>query len=314
MENLEVLSARSLRYGLFSHNIELYGELSNSITIVNRDGIKVDGSSFLRGYVRNEFETISMIRSLLILKTQRMVVDINNKDHLTDFQNYLALAQNINYFALHFKKNGWFSVRLQELPYCHKITLERIMQDVSSVVDVFGNASIRMHLLAIPLKASLPYLHTRVCDYCESKGISLEGQIDSLHTNVLSELNEYLEAETPEGKIDALCDTLVFILGAVNPNGQSFSEKVLSKFDGKVLPKLREVGLYKYILQEDYIGLATACLLAIELDYGYNAYLCMLETLAEVSSRQGYYDKKVGKFVKDKSVESYKADYSKCKK
>ena len=43
----------------------------------------------------------------------------------------------------------------------------------------------------------------------------------------------------------------------------------------------------------------------------------MLETIKEISSRTGYYDENIHKFVKDTSDEAkakwYKADYEKCK-
>ena len=73
---------------------------------------------------------------------------------------------------------------------------------------------------------------------------------------------------------------------------------------------------FTYPLNKQIYTLTKVCEKEVT-EMGYNFYECMLETIKEISSRTGHYDKNIHKFVKNKSDEAvkkwYKADYSKCK-
>ena len=60
----------------------------------------------------------------------------------------------------------------------------------------------------------------------------------------------------------------------------------------------------------DIIVVATGSLFKL----GYNPDQVMNETLKEIESRKGEINKETGKFEKFKDIETYKAEYDKCKK
>lgn len=76
---------------------------------------------------------------------------------------------------------------------------------------------------------------------------------------------------------------------------------------------LRAESIYDVI--DSYCDIIVFAINGIE-QHGFDAEMCMVETLKEISSRTGSIDPITKKFEKDKSPEAvskwYKADYSKC--
>ena len=82
--------------------------------------------------------------------------------------------------------------------------------------------------------------------------------------HIAEELSELLRSNTGSDDIDALCDIVVFAIGAMWKKG-------------------------------------------------FNPEMCMQETIKEINDRGGYYDRKIGKWLKVEKPDRYKADYQRCR-
>lgn len=159
----------------------------------------------------------------------------------------------------------------------------------------------------------------------EERHLTLKMQNDGLMGNLCEEFSEYYRASNRNEKIDALCDIYVFCMNSLNTNIKNISE-----FPRIYLEKRYRINLLEKInfilednLDSDYLNtILYSLMLNVENEaklIGYDFYKCMIETIEEISSRTGYYNKNIHKFVKNKSEEAkakwYKADYSKyvCK-
>lgn len=132
-----------------------------------------------------------------------------------------------------------------------------------------------------------------------------KANIVTLLNEEYEEFNQGFEKEDAHEMIDACCDMAVIILNA----GAEYDTKVeisVNNLAAKVVD-------YKYSPQH----LFNAAITKME-GLGFDPYLCMQETIKEISSRTGAYSEEVGKWLKDSDPKIqatwHKADYAKCKK
>ena len=161
-------------------------------------------------------------------------------------------------------------------------------------------------------------IKTRLSVWKAERHLTTKQQRDGLVSNLLEELTEYSRANSVEVKIDALCDMMVFIINSydeaqIRYNYVKYYKKAISadRLASNLLDALVDL---------KPIECVTYCVerLCEQIRHlGYKPYECMLETIKEISSRTGYFDETINKFIKDKSPEAqakwYKADYSLCK-
>lgn len=185
-------------------------------------------------------------------------------------------------------------------------------------------------------KEDMTTLYALLTKWREDRHLTIEGQLEGYIPNIMEELVEFMRATTEYDKVDALCDMMVFsfnVLGYLKPDRYANSKESLASIssvytddtykiidnDTKLLQKILEI-LPAIIPDNNRINIDRSiihycCERLFTL--GYDPYLCMLETIKEISSRTGSYDESIGKWVKDTSDEAkakwYKADYSKCK-
>ena len=167
----------------------------------------------------------------------------------------------------------------------------------------------------------------------DERHLSIESQRDGLMGNLCEEMAEYYRATNESEKIDALCDIYVFCMNSLDGDLKVTRDDL----DRKIFPRIYDLNDLKLFFinkienkleelkAEDIIGDTFNLFLYMLMrnvenetqELGYDFYKCMLETIKEISSRTGYYNEDMHKFVKDKSREAvkkwYKADYSKCK-
>lgn len=139
----------------------------------------------------------------------------------------------------------------------------------------------------------------KLAKWREERHLSLESQEANLIGNVLEEIVEFTRAKDGNERIDALCDMLVFIINAtgiktierykLRYTPSEIYDEVLFLIEIASLLKA-ESGVYRINIIKNIIQLIK--------EYGYNPYLCMLETIKEISSRTGKWDDDIKKFVK----------------
>lgn len=139
----------------------------------------------------------------------------------------------------------------------------------------------------------------------KERHLDVESQRKGYLGNIFEELSEMYRAEDSCGIIDALCDMVVFSINA-HPISYLDIKQVL-------LPKGPEWELILGLLKRgDYSRLVWALFYMMDTRYGFDPYNCMMETIKEISSRSGRYDKKIKKFVKDHGL--YPEDVKRLKK
>ena len=166
----------------------------------------------------------------------------------------------------------------------------------------------------------------------DERHLTVESQRDGLMGNLCEEMAEYYRANDDE-KIDALCDIYVFCMnsldGDLKASIDDFDRTLISEIYITQRFKLRLVSEIELKLNELkakdivvdtfnlYLYVFMRCVENEALKLGYDFYKCMLETIKEISSRTGYYNEDMHKFVKDKSKEAvkkwYKPNYEKYK-
>ena len=167
----------------------------------------------------------------------------------------------------------------------------------------------------------------------EERHLTVESQRNGLMGNLCEEMAEYYRATNESEKIDALCDIYVFCMNSLDEDlkvaiddfdrtliseiyiTQRFKLRLVSEIELKLIElKAKDIVVDTFNL---YLYVFMRCVENEVLRLGYNFYECMLETIKEISSRTGYYNEDMHKFVKDKSREAvkkwYKADYDKCR-
>lgn len=167
----------------------------------------------------------------------------------------------------------------------------------------------------------------------EERHLTVEMQNAGLIGNLCEEMAEYYRATNESEKIDALCDMYVFCMNSLDGDLKDIIDDLEIKLFSELFNlkccklllisdienKLQKLKVEKIIVKTFNLALYILMKnLENEVrEMGFNFYECMLETIKEISSRTGHYDKNIHKFVKNKSEEAikkwYKADYSKCK-
>lgn len=114
--------------------------------------------------------------------------------------------------------------------------------------------------------------------------------------NVYEEVSEYYRAKDEYEKIDAIMDITVFTLNSFYIDYDEYiaNKKLLINQIEQIIDRINQNGLinmdYEYILIDELEQLTT--------NYGFDFYNCMIETINEIDSRNGYYDPTINKFVK----------------
>ena len=115
--------------------------------------------------------------------------------------------------------------------------------------------------------------------------------------NTYEEVSEYYRAKDEYEKIDAIMDITVFTLNSFYIDYDEYVESDQSLVGTQIeqiIERINQNGLismdYEYILIKE-LELLTA-------SFGFDFYNCMIETINEIDSRNGYYDPTINKFVK----------------
>lgn len=172
-----------------------------------------------------------------------------------------------------------------------------------------------MRQSAIELSA----IYEKLNEWKAERRLSLDNQRVGYYSNILEELGELSEAmraNDSNGYIDALCDIVVFTVNALEeyrycPTVLNITRNTPRETLLRIL--LHEISKYGRNWESRCVcNIYNICsLLAIQEDY--DLFVCMDETIKEISSRTGSYDPSIGKWIKDKSPEAmakwYKANY-----
>lgn len=160
-------------------------------------------------------------------------------------------------------------------------------------------------------------------EFKKERDLTSDIQLDGLLGNLLEELCELERAQTDLESIDALCDIIVFLLNATeytdidNINQDELINNFIGTYPNANIEK------FEYSTEE-LIELITKCpknlkdgreiistiniaifiLTMMISKLGYNPYKCMMETIKEISSRKGYWDNNIKKFIKFPGVYS----------
>ena len=114
--------------------------------------------------------------------------------------------------------------------------------------------------------------------YREERNLRQKDQYDGLLANLLEEATEYERATLVEDKVDALCDMAVFMINADCDKAQlkTFYTNGMDFVLKDILEEIRKLG--------------------------FDPYKALNETIKEISSRTGKFDKSINKFIKDKGA------------
>ena len=115
--------------------------------------------------------------------------------------------------------------------------------------------------------------------------------------NVYEEVSEYYRAKDEYEKIDAIMDITVFTLNSFYIDYDEYVESdkslVVTQIE-QIIERINQNGLinmdYEYVLIRELELLTDS--------FGFDFYNCMIETINEIDSRNGYYDPTINKFIK----------------
>ncbi|RDU53339.1 hypothetical protein CQA49_06735 [Helicobacter sp. MIT 00-7814] len=143
----------------------------------------------------------------------------------------------------------------------------------------------------------------------DERHLTQESQREGLIGNLLEELTEYARAKDDLERIDALCDMVVFCLNAFKTDElrvfsyQKDTSSLLEELSKSVVSKTYNFNPRPTDILTNGVGLFLKRFIGVCINIiqglGFNPYLCMKETIKEISSRTGEYDDKLKKFVKD---------------
>lgn len=140
-------------------------------------------------------------------------------------------------------------------------------------------------------------IKSRLKKWREDRWLSVEDQQKHFKVNYVKELLEFFEAERDNNKremIDALCDMVIV---AIN------SGKTLGDWHYSIKNETFDISFLTYVLNDN----ADCELILYALKhFGYDPYLCLLETIKELETRTGSWNEKEGKWCKD--VGAYTAE------
>ena len=160
-------------------------------------------------------------------------------------------------------------------------------------------------------------IKSRLADWREERHLTYENQQKGFLGNIFEEVSEYFRAKDDYERIDAICDIAVFFFNAYDFSFKHFKyeeierdniiEDIISDFSisicGNKIHRFEEWA-YKTLCKIE-------CLIS---NLGFDFFECMLETIKEIESRTGYYDDKIGKFVKDLGAYHYDEALEKASK
>ena len=139
--------------------------------------------------------------------------------------------------------------------------------------------------------------------------LDMDKQRSGIIGNLLEEITEFSRANNEIEKIDALSDILVFLINVMD-------KKDIDKYNTCTIniPYVNPLCsllhlINKYIIFHISIMEMIKSVITIIEQHKYNAYLCLIETIKEISSRTGSWDDNIKKFIKDKGL--YKEDIEK---
>lgn len=136
--------------------------------------------------------------------------------------------------------------------------------------------------------------------WCKERNLTAKQQNENLLGNVLEELTELTRAKTDSERIDALCDIVVY---TINAYGDKFRYEHYTGYDTR---NKNELFNFIRVATQDiqcnaHTHIAYMCFGSMR-QLGYDPFKAMNETIKEISSRSGKWNKKLGKFVKDAGV------------
>ena len=191
------------------------------------------------------------------------------------------------------------------------------------------------------MKINLKQIYKGLKAWRAERGITAESQRQGYIRNVMEELGELaaglrdyaswskcdlrfcqIHKEMAERVIvDAICDIAVLTINAGEhiPCELKHTEMEFKKSSlnadyilKQLVEKCAEFSYFEWVEPLTFNIILINCAYLCE-HYGYNFELAMLETIKEISSRTGAYDKKAKKWIKDTSDEAkakwYKANY-----
>ena len=126
----------------------------------------------------------------------------------------------------------------------------------------------------------------------DSRHLKMSVQLSCLMGNALEELTELARAKSAEEAIDALCDICIYALNSKN----MYSPWKIYPMDTRFADFASQI--LNAVESKDIGGIVCLCFSRMFL-MGYDPLKCLEQTIFEISSRTGEFDKKLGKFVKD---------------
>ena len=195
------------------------------------------------------------------------------------------------------------------------------------------------------MKINLTEIYKGLDEWRAERKITAESQKEGYLVNIMEELGELAQAlryydralvdecsyckaikQTAEhGIIDALCDISVFTINAWADMPCEFKRTEIefkkSSLDAdyilkQMVEKCARFSYFEWGEASAFNIILINCAYLCE-HYGFNFQIAMDETIKEISSRTGTYDKASKKWVKDESDEAkakwYKADYNKAR-
>lgn len=145
----------------------------------------------------------------------------------------------------------------------------------------------------------------RLSKWREERRLTYENQQAGFLGNVFEEISEYFRAKDNLERVDALCDISVFCFNAFQLKFGEISNikrasifHLIDHFTSYFLEHNNKT-VYNNSKDEDFEYLLIVEIEILVKNLGFDFYKCMLETIKEIESRTGYYDKEKSKFIKN---------------
>lgn len=137
----------------------------------------------------------------------------------------------------------------------------------------------------------------------QEKHLTYESQREEFLGNVFDRVSKYFKSKDDLGRVDALCDIAVFYLNSFDIKYDS--QKFLMTDDTDIHSVInRSYNMISVTSTRTYSVNSNGYSFIAMLEnffnnLGFDFYKCMLETIKEIESRTGYYDKEKGKFIEN---------------
>ena len=115
--------------------------------------------------------------------------------------------------------------------------------------------------------------------------------------NTYEEVSEYYRAKDKYEKIDAIMDITVFTLNSFYIDYDEYVDSDQSLVVTQIEPIINRIN-QNGLINMDYEYILIRELELLTDSFGFDFYNCMIETINEIDSRNGYYDPTINKFVK----------------